>query len=167
VDEVVVNLERYGVIAYSFVGTEVWRFNAPLVLGGKDTRIVLEDMNADGWIDLVLTNKEYINVVDGSTTRLLWHYWKEDLSSNFDPRVGYFYSASSRDVLCYGNDLIYVVAHDIAAPPVPPPAALFQTNAAYVHLQLSLLVGLVCVQLLLVANPHAKVVLKPRKKKKS
>jgi hypothetical protein len=163
VDEVVVNLERYGAIAYSFIGTEVWRYNAPLVLGGKDTRIVLEDMNADGWTDLVLTNKEYINVVDGSTARLMWHYWNNDLTSNRDPRVGAIYSASGRDVLCYGNDLIYVVAHDITAPPVPPPAPLFQTNAAYVPLDLTLLVGLICFQLLLVAIPHDKVVWSRRK----
>jgi hypothetical protein len=158
VGEVVVNLERYGAIAYSFIGAEVWRYNAPLVLGGKDTHIVLEDMNADGWTDLVLTNKEYINVVDGSTARLMWHYWKEDLTSNFDPRVGYFYSASGRDVLCYGNDLMYVVSHEISAPPVPLPAFLYQANAAYASLDLALLVGLLCFQLLCVVIPRRRVI---------
>ncbi len=165
VDEVVVSLERYGAIAYNFIGTEVWRYNAPLVLGGKDTRIVLEDMNADGWTDLVLTNKEYINVVDGSTARLLWHYWKEDLTTNFGPTVGYFYSATGRDVLCYGNDLMYVVAHEITAPPVPPPALLFETEAAYLPLDMALLVGLVCFQLMIVIIPHSKADRIRRKKK--
>ncbi|MHA3962824.1 MAG: hypothetical protein AM325_004715, partial [Candidatus Thorarchaeota archaeon SMTZ1-45] len=156
VDEVVVNLERYGVIAYSFSGTEVWRYNAPLVMGGKDTHIVLEDMNTDGWTDLVLTNKEYINVVDGPTARLMWHYWKDDLTSNLDPRVGYIYSTSGRDVLCYGNGVIYVVTHEVIAPPVPPPAVLFQSNAIYVPLDLTLLVGLICFQLVLIVIPHRK-----------
>ncbi|MFW9892507.1 MAG: FG-GAP-like repeat-containing protein [Candidatus Thorarchaeota archaeon] len=164
VDEVVVNLEREGAIAYSFSGTEVWRYNAPLVMGGKDTRIIIEDMNADGWSDLVLTNKEYINVVDGSTARLLWHYWKEDLSSNFDPCVGHFYSTSSRDVLCYGNDMVYIVAHEVTAPPVPPPAPLFQTEAVHSPLELWLLVGLGCFQLIIAASPHSKRYLRFKKR---
>ncbi|MFW9963338.1 MAG: hypothetical protein ACFFCX_07235, partial [Candidatus Sifarchaeia archaeon] len=158
VDEVVVNLERSGAIAYSWIGTEVWRYNAPLVMGGKDTRIVLEDMNADGWTDLVVTNKEYINVVDGSTSRLMWHYWKADLTGNRDPRVGSFYSSTGRDVLCYGNDLMYIVAHDTTPPPVPLAAVLYQSNAAYIPPQLVLLVALVSFQLLLVSIPHTKIV---------
>ncbi len=166
VDELVVNLERYGAIAYSFAGTEVWRYNAPLVLGGKDTHIILEDMNADGWTDLVLTNKEYINVVDGPTARLMWHYWKNDLRSNFDPRVGYVYSSSGRDVLCFGYNSIYVVAHDIAPPKVPLAAFLYQSNAAYVPLDLALFVGLVCFQLLVVGIPHSKAVWIRRKERK-
>jgi hypothetical protein len=163
VDEVVVNLEREGVIAYSFTGTEVWRYNAPLVLGGKDTVIVIEDMNADSWMDLILTNKEYINVVDGATARLMWHYWNDDLGGNWNPRVGAIYDTSSRDVLCYGNDRLYVVAHDIIAPPVPPHIPPFEANAAYVPLDTSLLVGLVCFQLLLVAISYPNVVRHNRK----
>ncbi|MGY5854181.1 MAG: hypothetical protein RTU92_11480, partial [Candidatus Thorarchaeota archaeon] len=66
----------------------------------------------------VLTNKEYINVIDGVTAKLLWHYWKPDLGSNYDPRVGRFYQANGRDVLSFGNDHMCIVAHDNPAPPI-------------------------------------------------
>ncbi len=121
-EEVIINVERIGAVGYNAAGTQVWKYNAPLVLGGKDTKIVCADMNGDTWDDLVLTNREYINVVDGETGRLLWHYWRDDLGANHDPIVGRFYDMNGRDVLCYGGDHVYVVAHTLPAPipPAPP-----------------------------------------------
>lgn len=118
-EEVIINVERIGAVGYNAAGTQVWKYNAPLVLGGKDTKIVCADMNGDMWDDLVLTNREYINVVDGETGRLLWHYWRDDLGANYDPIVGRFYDMNGRDVLCFGGDHVYVVAHTLP-PPIPP-----------------------------------------------
>ncbi|MGY5877133.1 MAG: hypothetical protein RTU30_15385, partial [Candidatus Thorarchaeota archaeon] len=117
-DEIVIYLDRYGVFAYDWSQNEVWRYNAPLVLGGKDTRIAIADMNNDGREDVVLTNKEYINVIDGVTARVLWHYWKGDLGTNSNPRVGRFYANDGRDVLSFGTNYMYIVAHDNPAPPI-------------------------------------------------
>ncbi len=118
-EEVIVNVEAEGVLAYNNLANEVWRFDAPLVLGGKDTRIRCADMNGDGRNDVVLTNRECINVIDGITTRLLWHYWRSDLLGNTDPVLGHFYDNGNKDVLCFRDDSIYVVAHSLTIPPVP------------------------------------------------
>ncbi|MFW9882897.1 MAG: FG-GAP repeat domain-containing protein [Candidatus Thorarchaeota archaeon] len=164
VDEVVVNLEREGAIAFSFTGNEVWRYDAPLVIGGKDTHIVGKDMNADGWTDLVLTNREYINVVDGSTERLLWHYWKSDLTTNWNPSVGYMYSTKSRDVVCFGSDILYTVAHDTNAPALPP-LLLSQADAGLEMLEAALLAGFICLPILMAITPPARVSWARRKRK--
>ncbi|MGY5881629.1 MAG: hypothetical protein RTV31_15365, partial [Candidatus Thorarchaeota archaeon] len=79
---------------------------------------ILKDVNDDGQIDLVFTNYDYINVVDGSTARLLWHYKDPDMRRIAYPSVGAFYEANQMDVVYLSSGAMHLVAHSLN-PPVP------------------------------------------------
>ncbi|TFG13886.1 hypothetical protein EU537_05345, partial [Candidatus Thorarchaeota archaeon] len=118
-DEIVLNLETIGVRAYNSAGTSVWQYTAPLVINSLDSTCVFDDMDGDGHIDLVFTNREYINVVSGATSSLLWHYSIHD-HRVVRPQVGSIIDSSGPpDVVSYWGGNVYVVA-GVENPPIPP-----------------------------------------------
>jgi len=117
-DEVVVSLEKRGVFAYSYTGGLEWRYQAPLMNGPLDSTCVFADTNRDGRTDLVFTNREYINVVDGVTERLSWHYVSD--ARNSLPKTGHFTgSDDALGVLSYSMGRMYVVS-GVLPTPTPP-----------------------------------------------
>jgi hypothetical protein len=117
-DEVVMNLERIGVRAYSYSGSLEWQYVAPLMTGSFDSTCAFADMNRDGRTDLVFTNREYINVVDGVTGLLVWHYASS--ARNVQPKPGHFTgSEDALGVLSYWTGTMYVVS-GVLPTPTPP-----------------------------------------------
>jgi hypothetical protein len=78
-DEVIAYIRTDGIRGYNSAGDEVWAFEAPLryTLDDPFTDVLTEDINDDGYSDVVLTNYEYVDVIDGSSGNLLWHYVSE------------------------------------------------------------------------------------------
>ncbi len=78
-DDVILHLRTEGIRAYDRFGAEVWTFDAPLRYTVNDPYIgiFVEDIDFDGVPDVVLTNYEYIAVIDGATADLMWHYISE------------------------------------------------------------------------------------------
>ncbi len=128
IDELVMNLRYYGVRGYDDTATMVWQYNAQLSYPLYEpwsyySTCTFGDMNKDGHTDLVFTNYEYLNVIDGHTGDLLWHYVRN--GSIREPVVGYFDGVSSKDTMdiaAYSGSHLYVLS-DEQNPSSPPPPA--------------------------------------------
>ncbi|UYP47841.1 hypothetical protein NEF87_004126 [Candidatus Lokiarchaeum ossiferum] len=108
-DELILNLEREGVVAYNNVGTEVWRFNAPLMVSAVNSYMIVKDMDDDGTNDLVYTNYNYLNIIDGATSKLKWHYVGSSRISR--PMLGQFTSDGGEfDVTYLFENNIHIVS---------------------------------------------------------
>jgi hypothetical protein len=129
-DELVINLKNTGVVAYDFASNIEWTYEAPLVLDEKSAYSIFRDVNADGQIDLIFTNYDYINVVDGGTARLLWHYKDPDMRRIAYPSVGAFYEPKEMDVVYIGPHQMRLVAHSLSPPIIPAGAAA--SNEAFI-----------------------------------
>ncbi|MHA1929058.1 MAG: hypothetical protein ACTSV2_10840 [Candidatus Thorarchaeota archaeon] len=137
-DELIVNLVEIGIVAYRVSdGSVIWTYSAPLVVGSWDCTMSFEDMNLDGHVDLIFTNREYINVVDGSTAELLWHY-ANDGSRVYRPIAGHFVSDSGPlDLLSFYSSEFYVVS---GITPAPTPPAMLAEAALSVQDEMEALV---------------------------
>ncbi|MGY5878775.1 MAG: hypothetical protein RTV31_00935 [Candidatus Thorarchaeota archaeon] len=125
VDELVLNVRYMGVQGYDNTSTIVWSYDALLSYPTMEpwshyTTCVFGDMNSDGHTDMVFTNHEYINVIDGHTGDFLWHYVRN--ASISDPVVGHFDGPSSKDsmdIAAYSGSLLYIISDD-QKPLLPP-----------------------------------------------
>jgi len=141
INELVLNVRYQGVQAYDNTSTIVWSYNAPLIYPIIDpwshySTCVFGDMNSDGHTDMVFTNYEYINVIDGHTGDLLWHYVRN--ASILGPVIGHFDGPSSKDsmdIAAYSGSHLYVISDDQkpAIPPLPM-GALLNPNAIFSQL---------------------------------
>jgi hypothetical protein len=120
VHELVVYNRSDGVYAYNSTGHMVWSYESSLVFLSYSTltTCVFADFNSDGKDDLVLTNAEYINIVDGATQKLLWHFVRED--GILDPAVAVCISTSgSPDIAAHDGSSVFVISGRIDPPPLP------------------------------------------------
>jgi hypothetical protein len=126
VDELVLNTQYLGIQGYDNTSSIVWSYNALLTYPlmepwSQYTTCLFADMNSDGHTDMVFTNYEYINVIDGHTGDLLWHYVRN--TSILYPVVGHFDGPSSKDSMdiaaCSGSHL-YILSDD-QKPKIPAP----------------------------------------------
>ncbi len=119
IDELVVNLAEVGVVGYKFDGSLAWSYYAPLVsTSARSVSVAFADMDGDGWDDMVMSNNEYVDVVNGATRRLMWHYRNPGKKTNYYPVPILAHSHSVRDVLTYSSTDIYVIS---ASPPAASP----------------------------------------------
>ena len=149
IDEIVWSQERYGISGINYLGTLEWSFSAPLLTSTADWVMAFADMDADGYSDIVMSNHEYIDVISGKTTRLIWHYVSND--TNTRPQVGHFVGASAPlDILSYRLGRIYVVSGTHPAP-MPPgtPVPMFRYADFGSIVALVAMVGLPLVALML------------------
>ncbi|MDF1537714.1 MAG: FG-GAP-like repeat-containing protein [Candidatus Thorarchaeota archaeon] len=118
-EELVVNIEKLGVQAFSYTGALDWSFQARLLVSQHDWDLTFGDMDNDGTTDVIMTNHEYIDVISGATERLLWHFVSDD--RNVKPKVGHFVGTSAPlDIVSYRWGRVYVVS---GTDPVPTPPA--------------------------------------------
>jgi hypothetical protein len=85
-------------------------------------------MNRDGHTDLIFSNYEYLAIIDGHTTSLLWHYVRNGSIREFV--IGYFDAPSSKDsmdVAAYSGTSLYVLSDD-QQPQAPPLPALAEAS---------------------------------------
>lgn len=131
-DELVVYAEKSGVYAYNEDTTEAMRFIAPLLLNSWDSSMSVADMNDDGYEDIVFVNYEYLDIIDGHTGDLLWHYVITGGAKVFRPNIGHFVGTSGpMDVVFHRLDTVYVVSGTYPAP--APPAPILPMMAAAVN----------------------------------
>jgi hypothetical protein len=118
--ELIVYNRSDSVNAYNSTGHAVWSYEAKLVFLSYSalTTCTFADFNNDGKDDLVLTNGEYLNVVDGANQSLLWHFvHKEDI---FDPTVAVCVSTSGPpDVVAHDGSSVFVISGRLNPPPLP------------------------------------------------
>ncbi|MFW9967344.1 MAG: hypothetical protein ACFFEA_09340, partial [Candidatus Thorarchaeota archaeon] len=162
-DELLVNTKTSGVIGYDYNMNIDWIYKAPLVIDDKSAWSIFRDVNNDGQIDLVFTNYDYINVVDGSDARLIWHYKAPNMRRIAYPSVGAFYEAKQMDVVYLAMGAMHLVAHSLNPPMLPP--LLAQADSAFEIFEGALLVGIICLPLLVVLTLPARVAWARRKRK--
>lgn len=112
--ELVVNVNQLGVAAYtdsaSSTGDYIWIFNAPLIIGEKNSEFEIADHNNDGYQDLSFKNYNYWNVIDGHTSRLLWHYQSD--TPIYDFTIGVFDERAEQIGMVYReNDSILFISY--------------------------------------------------------
>jgi len=139
-DELLVNTKTKGVIGYDYYLNVDWTYEAPLVIDDKSAWSIFKDVNDDGQIDLVFTNYDYINVVDGSNGRLIWHYKNPDMLRIVYPSVGAFYEAYQMDVVYLASGAMHLVAHSLN-PPIPALAYLAAQERLAERIAAALLIG--------------------------
>jgi hypothetical protein len=149
IDELVMNLRYFGVRGYDDTGTNVWSFDAQLSYPlyepwSEYSTCAFGEMNDDAHIDLVITNHEYINVIDGHTGDFLWHYVRNE--SVLGPVVGCFDAPSTKgsmDIAAYSGRHLYILS-DVQAPPAPPLPLVSTTLEALISqlVTSSLMVGI-------------------------
>ncbi|WP_371803413.1 FG-GAP repeat domain-containing protein [Candidatus Lokiarchaeum ossiferum] len=98
--EIVLNLEGIGVVVYDVSGTEVWKYNAPLLMTDFDVEMLIADMGTDNQADLVLTNYNYLQVVNSTSEKLEWNFIGEQRV--YRPKLGRF---TSKDGV---SDIVYI-----------------------------------------------------------
>ncbi|NHJ14266.1 MAG: hypothetical protein EAX95_11355 [Candidatus Thorarchaeota archaeon] len=120
-DEVIVYVDEIGIEAYDAAENLVWYFDARLVVGSSNAQLEIADMNGDGANDLVVTNYNYLQVVDGTSGRILWHHVGS--GTHWRPLVGQFIRIGNPlDVVCYNGNRLYVVSGVESASPPPVPS---------------------------------------------
>ena len=117
IDELIVNLIDEGVIGYESSGNEVWSYDAPLVLDKSECLMSFSDMGNDGTTDLIFTNYNYLNIINGSTEKLSWHY--VGVESKTRMLVGRFTESGVLDVVFKSENRIIIVS-GAEIPPNPP-----------------------------------------------
>ncbi|MFW9910608.1 MAG: FG-GAP repeat domain-containing protein, partial [Candidatus Thorarchaeota archaeon] len=135
VDELIANVERYGVYGFNYLGSEEWRWLAPLVVNSADSTCAFADMDGDGATDLIFTNHNYLHVVSIKKLQLLWHYSTDHRIVL--PKPGRFASAGLlRDVVSYWAGNVYVISGTLPTPipPGSPIPALYSLNFGYMAL---------------------------------
>ena len=124
VDELLVNIEELGIIGYDDASNEVWRFDSATILPEQLASVRIGDWGSDGVEDVVFTNWNYINVINGSTQELAWHYVGSD--SVDDLMIGALDSASAPEDIAYLSDNRVVIvsgSETSLTPPSSPEAA--------------------------------------------
>jgi hypothetical protein len=116
--EIVLSEQNYGVRAFDSGGILRWQYVAPLTSGSS--RFTCDDMNGDGHTDLIVTNKEYLSVIDGTSSELLWHFSSLG-DAILSPLTGQFIDPTyPPDILSYSGANVYVIS-GTENPPLPPP----------------------------------------------
>ncbi|MBD3159336.1 MAG: PQQ-binding-like beta-propeller repeat protein [Candidatus Lokiarchaeota archaeon] len=118
VDELLVNIEELGIIGYDNAVNEVWRFDSATTLPEQLASVRISDWGSDGVEDVVFTNWNYINVINGSTQNLAWHYLGSD--GVYDPMIGNFDSASTPEDIAYLSDSKVVIVSGSETPLTSP-----------------------------------------------
>jgi hypothetical protein len=120
IQELIVYNRSDGVNAYNSTGHVVWSYDASLVFESYSelTACTFADFSNDGKDDLVLTNAEYMNVVDGANQTLLWHFINQD--GIFDPKVAVCVSTSGPpDIVAHDGSSFFVISGRLNPPPLP------------------------------------------------
>ena len=107
--ELVVNLVNIGVVAFDTAGNEVWQYNAPLIMEEDEVYMLIGDMGSDSKTDLVLTNHNYLQVVNGTSESIEWNFVGEERV--FKPRLGRFTSKDGvSDIVFIADNRIVIIS---------------------------------------------------------
>jgi hypothetical protein len=107
-DETIVLLDGEGLRIYDTSGTNIWNYSAPIIALASHNLLGTIDFNNDGLFEIVLTNMQYVNVINGTTRKLLWHHVGTTNITSL--KAGTFADFSEQTLSYLGDNLINIVA---------------------------------------------------------
>ncbi|MDF1537712.1 MAG: PQQ-binding-like beta-propeller repeat protein [Candidatus Thorarchaeota archaeon] len=125
-DEVIAYIRSDGIRTYNTTGDEVWTFEAPLryTLNDPFTDVLVEDINDDGYPDVVLVNYEYVDIIDGSTGNLQWHYISEGRVLGVAASIRPHKFDTRYNLAVVDISSLSIASYYESAPALPPPPLL-------------------------------------------
>jgi hypothetical protein len=151
VQELIVYTVADSVNGYNSTGHEVWSYEAKLVFLSYSTltTCTFADFNSDGKDDLVLTNAEYLNVIDGATRTLLWHFINYD--GIYNPTVAVCVSTlGAPDIVAHDGSSVFVISGRLNPPALPMMfAAAKGMSIQEIIIQSTVILGPICIPILI------------------
>jgi hypothetical protein len=127
VDEIYSNVAGQGIRGRDIIGGGSWTFNAPMAFPDYNSKMLIADHDDDGVPDIAYQNYNYLNVLNGSTQDLMWHFYANDSLSLLE--IGRFEMPDSPlGAVYYDNYRIKIISgYEIStdppgfpSPPYPP-----------------------------------------------